>query len=252
MKRLVAKDHREAYHYWAEHFDDPSLMSNRHPRITDFKVANIARQIPLASDSRVLDVGPGDGALLRLLAPRVERCCGVDPSPSAVRKLTGLFADLPNVEFAVGSSEAIPYPDNAFDVVVINSVILILPSRDAVDRTLAELVRVCRPGGTVFVGEVPFKDERRGGLPAYLARKVREVGAVRCAVHLYRVHLRPVLRGEPLLTFPAKSLHFESEDFMALCRRHGVRVECRPHLEPRRRSMTRNDYVLTRVPSPSP
>ncbi len=249
MKRLVARDHREAYDLWARCFDDPALMANRDPEITRFVVRNVAEKLPLRPDCRLLDVGPGDGALFRLVSSRVARCCGVDPTPDAVAKLRRLFRDVDRVEFAVGSSEAIPYGDGEFDVVVMNSVIMILPSRQAAERTLGELVRVCAPGGTVFVGEVPFVSELASGVLPVLARRWRDFGTRRFARNLYRTYVRPALRGYPLLVGPVEeTLHFEPEEFSTICRRLGARVECSRHREPRRLSTTRNDYLLTLPP----
>ena len=106
-KKRVARDHREAYDLWATHFDDPALMANRDARTTLRKLEKLARQLPLEHGSRVLDVGPGDGALFRIIAARVRRCQGVDPSVNAVAKLNALFRDAPNVEFTVGSAEMV-------------------------------------------------------------------------------------------------------------------------------------------------
>jgi ubiquinone/menaquinone biosynthesis C-methylase UbiE len=248
VKRLRARDHREAYDYWATCFDDPALMNNREARHTQFKIGRLVEQLPLDADSHVLDVGPGDGSLFRAIASRVARCCGVDPSENAIARLRSLFEGAPNVEFAVGTSDRIPFDDDTFDVVVINSVILVLPDVETVDRTLGELVRVCRPGGTVFVGEVPFCAEGEGGIRSYFLRKIRELGLAGTLRSVYRTYLRPVLRGGPLVTAPlGKTLHFPAAGFAERCRRHGVEVAVRRHLEPRRPSLTRNDYVL-RVP----
>ncbi len=251
MKKLVARDHREAYDYWARYSDDPALMANREAGYTRFKVANVAAMLPLQAGSRVLDVGPGDGALFRLIASRVASCCGVDPSPTAVERLNRMFSDLGNVEFRVGSGEELPFPDDAFDVVVMNSVLLILPSPESASRCLGELVRVCRPGGTVFVGEVPFTAEGEGGLRGYLGRKYRELGPVLMGKHLFRTYARPLLRGEPLVVGPMlKTLHFGPEEFAGMARSHGALVECHIHREPRGPSTTRNDYLLRVPPVP--
>jgi cyclopropane fatty-acyl-phospholipid synthase-like methyltransferase len=42
---------------------------------------------PLRAESRVPDVGPGDGALFREIAGRVAACVGVDASAAAGEKL---------------------------------------------------------------------------------------------------------------------------------------------------------------------
>ena len=247
MRRLVAKDYREAYDLVAREFDDPALMANRSRSHTHFKIQNLAAALPLTEESSLLDVGPGDGALFRAIAPHVDRCCGVDPSESAVRKLEGLFESVGNVEFRLGSCEDLPCDDASFDVVVINSVVLILPDEAAVVRTLRELMRVSRPGGTVFVGEVPCVPEGAYGVAGQIARKIGDSGLFACLRDIWEVYVRPVARGGPLLVAPlGRTLHFEPERFMEMCRREGVDVECRPHLEPRRVSRTRKDYVLTK------
>ncbi len=243
-RRLVARDHREAYDLWATHFDDPALMANRDAETTRRKIQNVAKQLPVKPDSGVLDVGPGDGALFRIIANRVRRCRGVDPSANAVARLTALFRDTPNVEFVVGSSESIPYRDGEFDIVVINSVLQVLPSAEAVQRSLAELVRVCAPGGCVFVGELPFRSELSRGLLVHMARKFREFGARNFLRCIYHVYVRPLLRNEPVVIYPATNLHIPQPEFEAMCRALGANVESRRHHELNRPSSTRNDYLL--------
>ena len=241
---MRARDHREAYDLWATHFDDPALMANRDARTTLEKIENLARQLPLEQGSRVLDVGPGDGALFRVIGAGVRHCHGVDPSVNAVARLKSLFRDAPNLEFAVGSADALPYRDAAFDGVVINSVLHCLPSTEVVERSLAEIVRVSRSGGTVFVGEMPFRSELSRGVATHMARKLREYGLRVFSRLMYHVYIRPLLRGEGAVLYPASNLHFPEADFRAICERFGVSVECRRHQEPRRPSLTRNDYLL--------
>ncbi|AWT36489.1 methyltransferase [Deinococcus actinosclerus] len=83
----------------------------------------------------VLDVGAGDGRLVRELARRghAGRVVGVDPTP-------GL-----GVQRA--SAEALPFPDARFDVVLFMRVLAHLPDQA---RALAEARRVLRPGGQVW------------------------------------------------------------------------------------------------------
>ena len=246
-RRLVARNHREAYDLWATHFDDPALMANRDEQSTRRKLERVVAGLPFGEGVHALDVGPGDGALFRLIANRVASCSGVDPSANAVGKLRGLFCDVPNVEFTVGTADAIPFPDDTFDVVVVNSVLHILPSLEHLEKSLVELVRVCRPGGTVFVGELPFRSELDQGLLVHQVRKLREFGIrnyLRLVVHVY---LRPLLRGEPLLLYPANpetSLHVSAEQLEALCEPLEVSVVYSRHQDLARPSSTRNDYWL--------
>jgi ubiquinone/menaquinone biosynthesis C-methylase UbiE len=243
-KKLVARDHEEAYHFWAAYFSDPALMANRDRETTRKKIARLVQQLPLNPSARVLDVGPGDGALCELAGGSVSRYCGVDPSEAAVSKLTSLFREARNVEFTVGSAERIPYADDEFDVVVINSVLHSLPSKENVTQSLAELVRVCKRGGLIFVGELPFRSELDRGLLVHLARKLREFGARAFVRNLWATYVKPVLGGGPVVLYPAANLHFPESEFQAMCSEHELSVETRRHRELRRPSSTRNDYLL--------
>jgi ubiquinone/menaquinone biosynthesis C-methylase UbiE len=244
-KKLVAKDCRDAYDMWATHFSDPALMANRDAQTTHRKLARLTELLPLGPKSRVLDVGPGDGTLFRLIAERVAECRGVDPSPNAIEKLRRLFHDLSNVEFTLGTSQQIPFLDDSFDVVVVNSVLHALPSIRDVEQSLVELVRVCAPGGVVFVGEFPFRSELERGIFVHMARKLRESGFRNYLRLLLTIYARPILRGEPVVLYPTRNLHMTETDFRSMCQPLGATVETQRHRELAGPSTTRNAYLLT-------
>ncbi len=51
------------------------------------------------------------------------------------------------IDFREGNAEALPFPDNSFDVAMSSTVI----QRVNADRMLPEMVRVTKPGGRVAV-----------------------------------------------------------------------------------------------------
>jgi len=53
-----------------------------------------------------------------------------------------------SLELVVGDAEELPFPDHSFDVVLSAFGVQYAPGRE---RTVAELVRVCRPGGRIAV-----------------------------------------------------------------------------------------------------
>lgn len=62
------------------------------------------------------------------------------------------IGDLPNVSFRLGGAEAIPTPDGEFDVVLMFKSLHHVPL-DLMDRALAEIHRVLKPGGLAYISE---------------------------------------------------------------------------------------------------
>ena len=101
----------------------------------------------LRADDRVLDVAAGTGNA----AIAAARCnCDV----TALDYVDGLLAHgrqraaaegLP-VEFVAGDAEALPFDDASFDAVLSCVGVMFTPDQE---RAAAELLRVCRPGGTI-------------------------------------------------------------------------------------------------------
>lgn len=84
------------------------------------RTVDIALEVEPAP-ARVLDIGCGTGALLRLLADRLEGTCeelvGIDAAAGMIEVARGR-ADDPRLGFSNGSAEHLPYPDGHFDLVV--------------------------------------------------------------------------------------------------------------------------------------
>ena len=87
----------------------------------------------------------------------MERIVGVDISDRAldhVRK-TAAAAGLDNIELRQGSIEALEgLPDDSLDTVVLNSTVQYLPSAEFLERLIGVLVRVTRPDGAIFLGDI--------------------------------------------------------------------------------------------------
>lgn len=105
-------------------------------------------------DLRVLDVSSGRGTQSVFYAQEYgAEVTGIDIAPEMVEAATtrAEAAGLGNkVTFRQGDSQALPFPDASFDV-VINECAVGIP--DDSQRVLEEMVRVVRPGGTVVIHE---------------------------------------------------------------------------------------------------
>ncbi len=128
---------------WGAEPIDPSAFN-----LPALKVRYLLSHLP--ETGAVLEVGSGDGKILRTL--KVERPalhvhgCDIRPweSPDA------------DVDFRVMTRD-IPYPDASFDAVL---VVDVLEHVDDPAHLIAEMARVLKPTGR-FVGFVPIEGERR-------------------------------------------------------------------------------------------
>ena len=105
----------------------------------------------LPRNARVLDVGAGTGefsARVAELLPEAQ-VLGVELLAASVEHARERHAALaPRLKFETGDAFHLAQPDNTFDLVANRHMIQSVPH---VDRILAELVRVTKPGGRVHV-----------------------------------------------------------------------------------------------------
>lgn len=113
----------------------------------------LLRQADLRPGHRVLDVGCGTGSLVVLTktsCPNVE-VVGVDPDPKALaraaRKARRVGA---SVQLDRGFSDVLDYPDASFDR-VLSSFMFHHLERGEKERTLDEIQRVLKPGGSLHL-----------------------------------------------------------------------------------------------------
>jgi ubiquinone/menaquinone biosynthesis C-methylase UbiE len=135
--------------------------------------------------ARILDIGCGDGALVRALAARGAIAVGVDPDPvmlAAARRLAA-EAHVP-ATFLEGRAENLPFPDASFDVVTAMTVLCFVPDAKG---ALREMARVLRPGGRLVLGELgrwsfwAAQRRLRGwlGAPTWKAARFRDAAELR-------------------------------------------------------------------------
>lgn len=104
------------------------------------------------SGLRVVDLGCGSGAKTRKLAKLGATATGLEPNPQAVAdaRETGGGPD-----YVVGSADAAPFEDGAFDLAVFTYSLHHCPDPEA---ALREAARITRPGGAVLVVEPEADD----------------------------------------------------------------------------------------------
>jgi SAM-dependent methyltransferase len=137
-------DIAEGYGLWSETYDQPLRLFP----IEEPTMHGLLDPLPA---SAVLDAACGTGRYSAYLESRGHRIIGVDRSPAMLAKAR---RKLPESEFREGDLEALPLEPASVDVAVCALAMVHLPE---VDKAVAELARVVRPGGRVIISDVhPF------------------------------------------------------------------------------------------------
>ena len=123
----------------------------------DFSVVGVTLQIvgeslneaaDVRSNHRVLDVAAGSGNASIAAARRFATVTSTDYVPALLEngRRRAAADGLSNIWFELADAEALPYPDDSFDVVLSTFGVMFAPDHE---RSAAELSRVCRPGGRI-------------------------------------------------------------------------------------------------------
>jgi ubiquinone/menaquinone biosynthesis C-methylase UbiE len=111
-------------------------------------VEPVLRAAAVGPGDRVLDVACGTGVVARTAAERVApngTVAGVDLNPAMLAVARRIA---PEIDWRVGDAAALPFGEDAFDVVTCQAAIFFFPDPT---RALGEMARVARPGARVAV-----------------------------------------------------------------------------------------------------
>jgi len=100
---------------------------------------------------RIIDVGSGDGNVVRLLTRSGARVTGIEVQPEQLAKARASERAF-DEDYVEGTAEAMPLPDALADVVVFFNSLHHVPV-PSMGRAMAEAARVLKPGGFVYVSE---------------------------------------------------------------------------------------------------
>ncbi len=121
-----------------------------YPRLCDLLMkqeflAKHRRELLAGASGEILEIGFGTGLNLPYYPPQVRRITAVDPSPGMHRIAREPIASSGiEVDLQVGDCQSLPFENDRFDCVVSSWT---LCSIDDVDRAVAEVYRVLKPGG---------------------------------------------------------------------------------------------------------
>lgn len=132
---------REAQNWWKPDCQLYTLHSMNPPRFTFFD-----RFVKDWKGKQILDVGCGGGFTSEFMAERGAVVSGIDMSAATVETAKSHAKEMNlSINYLVGSAEALPFPDNSFDVITCVDVLEHVPD---LGKVLKEIYRVLKPGGT--------------------------------------------------------------------------------------------------------
>ena len=124
-------------------------------------------------DARILELGCGAAQKTRQIAQRASSILALEVDKTQLEKNL-LITDLPNVQFQYGAAERIPAEDAGFDIVMMFKSLHHVPL-DKMDQAFAEIRRVLKPGGLLYVSEPVYMGDLNEIIRMYNEEKlVRE------------------------------------------------------------------------------
>ena len=120
-------------------------------KLTRFFISRIG----FNDDDDVLDIGCGSGAFLKEIGS-LGSISGIDYADDAIAKIKGV---LPG-KFEVSEADQIPFDNDSFDVVLSFGVFFYFVDLQYAGRVVDEMLRVLRPGGKIFIGEVSSLEKK--------------------------------------------------------------------------------------------
>lgn len=231
----------------ARDLHDLALRGKDKKEVTRLIHEHIVEAVELGPGDALVDIGCGDGILLRMA------------QEAGVRSALGLLATEEEVALVrrsglsvrQGLTDQLPLPDASASVVVCNSVLLVVP-REKIPASLREIWRIAEPGARIFIGEIPFA-EQKDPTPQFRTR--RETLSYLYHNHGFRTWAGMLRRmawwqitGKPAVIQPGTAISFfaEPQEFIALARAAGLEIVRYWQSD---YPSTRNNYLLRKPAS---
>jgi ubiquinone/menaquinone biosynthesis C-methylase UbiE len=220
--------------------------------LTEFINRKIFDELGIQSSDRLVDIGCGDGLLLRLaMQSGVKTAIGLSGTEKEAHGLREIGLDVKQA-----FTDSLPLPDKLASVIVCNSVLLLVPENKMAE-SLREIARIASPDARVWLGEIPRVPEpcdvpRHETIPEMLWWMLRKRG-LRSFVGMCRRLLAGSQRGPILVNKEEAVFHAPPETFIHMASEAGLTVERHfPHqtLDNRqqaRLSPTRHDYLFRKA-----
>jgi len=200
-------------------------------RIARNTTEDLREKLQLAPGQSLLEVGCASGIGLARILPENGRGVGLDHCEAVLRRGRDFGVSSSGTKLAAADASRLPIGSSAFDRVFAYSVFQCFPNHVYAIRVIAEMIRVCKPGGLVFIGDVFGELET----PLRFLRRAGVRGDVADALLKPLLPMRDVLvRWTGRKARPQRRT-YPRAFFRALCRRWGNDLEILEQSIPERR-----------------
>ena len=100
---------------------------------------------------KVAEFGCGTGFMTKVLAGKADSLIATDLSDGMVRLAKESVTGFANVQFQVADCQSTAFPDREFDTAILS---LVLHHVENPDKTLSEMKRILKPGGTLIIANL--------------------------------------------------------------------------------------------------
>lgn len=170
------------------------------------------------ADLTLLDVGCGDGSLLRKFLQwgmKAENLAGIELRPEPVEYA---LSRNPQLDIRCGSADVLPWPDACFDMVCLHTVFTSILDARSKSQIASEMQRVLRTGGAVLWYDFIYNNPSNPDVRGIRAREIRDLFPA-LKINLRKITLAPPIARRiperllpvlyPLLaTFPWLRTHY--------------------------------------------
>jgi len=130
--------------YWEKVLENPTPPFRA---LFDAESKYIRSCVP--GNSKVLDIGCGNGRNIRSIVEMAKEIIGIDNDPKAVDDAKKNLADFSGVKIILADALNLPFPDKSFDVVIFLDTLVNMKENKV--QTLKEMSRVLTDDGKIII-----------------------------------------------------------------------------------------------------
>ncbi|HXJ38192.1 MAG TPA: amino acid adenylation domain-containing protein, partial [Bryobacteraceae bacterium] len=185
---------------WRSSYNDQPIPA---PEMREWLEETVGRILAL-NPRDVLEIGCGTGMLLAQVAPRCSSYVGLDFAAAGlnhIRRMQETVPGLERVTLLERRADALgDFAPHSFDTIVLNSVVQHFPDAGYLVRVLTEAIRLLKPGGSIFIGDVMnlcLLEAFHASVQVYRASDSHTCGQVRERIRRHAAQGRDLLLAPP-------------------------------------------------------